>query len=205
MAWRTFIAIELDAPLIEALRAPIQGLDGIAAVRPSAAAGIHLTLNFLGTVDPGRVDELAQWIGPLVAGRPRFEVEVRGVGAFPSVRRPQVLYADLARSRAEPLIGLQAALRPALLAAGLPIEARPFKPHLTLGRARRPLKPDEVRAVEAWLRRWEPSVFGTQAVTEAVLMRSELGGGPPRYSALHRFPLEEELRPGGFEPPHPGP
>lgn len=191
MGWRTFIAIELDAPLSEALRLPIQGLAGIAPVRPSTPAGIHLTLHFLGAIDPGRVDELAQRIGPPVGGRPPFRVEVRGVGAFPSVRRPQVFYASLEPSQTEPLIGLQAALRPALLAAGLPIEARPFRPHLTLGRARRPLQPDEARAVEAWQRRWGQSAFGTLAVTEVVLMRSELGGGPPRYSALHRFPLGE--------------
>lgn len=191
MGWRTFIAIELDARLIEALRPPIAGLGGIAAVRPSAAEGIHLTLHFLGSIAPALVDHLAERIGPLAAGQPGFDVEVRGVGAFPSVRRPRVLYAGLERAQSAPLIGLQAGIGPALLEAGLAVEARPFTPHLTLGRARRPVKPDEARALEGWHERWARSVFGSLAVREVVLMRSELGGGPPRYRALHRFSLGE--------------
>jgi RNA 2',3'-cyclic 3'-phosphodiesterase len=191
MAWRTFIAIELPASVRERLQAPIDALAPIGdALRGGRPEGIHLTLHFLGAVEEGSIAELADRVGAALRGQQPLTVEVAGVGAFPSIPRAQVLYADIGGPQRERLIALQASIRPALEGAGLPIEARPFKPHLTLARARRPLRAEERRAVEAWSEKWKPVRFGQMDVGGVSLFRSELGGGPPRYTTLREFPLQ---------------
>ena len=188
--WRAFIAAELTPELLGALRPALESLSEVPALRGSAPHAIHLTLHFLGSLDPGLLDELAERAALVVAPFPPFDVLVRGVGAFPSTRRPQVLYAGVEQPEGEPLLVLQGAITPVIAGLGLPVESRPFKPHLTLARARRQLSRDEMARVEAWSRRWGADRFGPLVIREVALLRSELGGGPPRYTTLRRFPLQ---------------
>jgi RNA 2',3'-cyclic 3'-phosphodiesterase len=188
--WRAFIAAELTPELLGALGPALESLGAVSALRASAPQAIHLTLHFLGSVDPGRLDELAERAAPVVALSPPFEAVIRGVGAFPSLRRPQVLYAGVEQPEGEPLLALQGAIAPVIAGLGLPLESRPFRPHLTLARARRRLDRDEMAGVEAWSRRWAAARFGPLPIRELALLRSELGGGPPRYTTLRRLPLQ---------------
>lgn len=185
--WRAFIAAELDSPLKAALAEAARALGEIPAVRASVPDGIHLTIHFLGNVDPPVLDELADRIRPVVAQLTPFRVEVRGVGAFPTRRRPQVFYAGLDADALPPLRALHESTRPAIEAVGLAPEGRRFTPHLTLGRVRHPVRGEDARRVEAWLRTHEGERFGVLPVQDVVLMRSELGAGPPRYTVLQRF------------------
>ncbi|HYM51003.1 MAG TPA: RNA 2',3'-cyclic phosphodiesterase [Candidatus Limnocylindrales bacterium] len=188
--WRTFIAIALPSPLQQALRAPIAGLADVDAARTSAVDRIHLTLHFLGNLSPDAVAELGDRIAPRLVEQPPFEVEVAGVGAFPSLRRPQTLYADLREPGLDRVIGLQASLRPALEEAGLAVDRRAYRPHLTLARLRRPPRAQERRRLEEWAATLRDARFGALQVDRVSLMRSELGGGPPRYTELRTFPLQ---------------
>ena len=95
-----------------------------------------------------------------------------------------VVWLDLASGR-EPAAALAAATEGACVAAGLEPERRPFRPHLTLARSRErfgsvlpdlPPAPD----LEPW------------TATDMILYESRLGGGPPVYTPLERFPLEAE-------------
>jgi 2'-5' RNA ligase len=132
---RTFIAIELSPAvrgcLGEAQRAlrrhvtsPLRWVD---------PDGAHLTLKFLGYIDDAKVEEIHGAMRQAAEGSRPFDIATGEVGAFPSMRRPRVLWIGLGGDLA-PLMALQEALEAALEPLGFTREARAFSPHLTLGR-----------------------------------------------------------------------
>jgi 2'-5' RNA ligase len=176
---RTFLAFEtgddLRARLQSLGREVAAGSPGLRLVRPE---GIHLTLRFLGAATPERLEELSRRVGRSAAECPGGEAEVEGLGLFPPRGDPRVLWIGLGLPAS--VLELQRACEDAAVAAGFPREARPFRPHLTLGRwrdrARRPTLP--------------PAVGGRLALRELCLFRSELLAGGARYTPLVRFPLK---------------
>jgi RNA 2',3'-cyclic 3'-phosphodiesterase len=178
---RAFFAVELGAAARRAAEAATRELrgrpggDGVRWVRPEA---LHVTLRFLGGVDPGRLAALAACArGELAALRP-FRVSLGAAELFPTPRRPRVV--SLAVDPEAPLAELAQALERAAGALGLAPEERPFRAHLTLGRVRDRRFPDvaglAVPAEEV-------------AVDEVVLYRSELAPTGARYSPLERLAL----------------
>jgi 2'-5' RNA ligase len=111
------------------------------------------------------------------------------VGAFPDIRRPRVVWAGIAGADLPKLIALQADLGDALRHAGMSVEDR-FHAHLTLGRVRRPLKAQERTMLSDWSARWAGAAFGDVPLDRIRLLRSQLGGGPPKYTTLATFDLQ---------------
>lgn len=178
---RAFVAIDLDAParraataLQQQLRAAPDG-DRVRWVRPE---GLHVTLRFLGQIDPPQVDVVAHHVGREVAGCAPFSMTLGPARAFPTPRRPRVVTVDL--GPAEPLGELAAAAERGVVAAGFEPEERPFRAHLTLGRLRGGRAPDLGDA---------PAVGSSSTVSEIVLFQSHLGSGGSRYASLARMPL----------------
>ena len=95
----------------------------------------HLTLLFLGGVPEPQLPGLVAAAAPAVAATPPMRLRLAGAGRFGSVRRPQVAWAGLAGDVA-PLVALAGRLAAVARTCGLPVEDRPFRPHLTLGRWR---------------------------------------------------------------------
>jgi RNA 2',3'-cyclic 3'-phosphodiesterase len=130
---RTFIAI----PLPEECRNMIlQVQDQMrsfgADVRWTAIPSIHLTLKFLGEIDRGALPQLAAALRQQ-AVRPGFAVCIRGLGAFPELRHPKVLWYGI-EGATDRLALLQAAIETACESLGFKREERAYHPHLTLGR-----------------------------------------------------------------------
>src|SRR5205814_1732929 len=96
---------------------------------------LHVTLKFLGETRRADLPRLAEALRELAAHRTSFEAEVGGVGAFPNVRRPDVVWLAV-KTGQEALMELAAAVEEACAALGWPREAKPFRAHLTLGRSR---------------------------------------------------------------------
>jgi 2'-5' RNA ligase len=59
-----------------------------------------------------------------------------------------------------------------------------------LGRVRRPLKAQERTMLSDWSARWVGAAFGDLPVDRIRLLRSQLGGGPPKYTTLATFDLQ---------------
>jgi 2'-5' RNA ligase len=188
--WRVFLAIEVPDGVRAALRAPLAALEPLSTlVRINPVERMHLTLHFLGHLPPADVEQLPSTLAPIVAGQRRLRLAVQGVGAFPGIGRPQVLWAGVTGPDLDGLIALQAEIGRALRAPGLKTEDR-FHPHLTLGRVRRPPKGDERKGLREWTARWDAVLFGDLPVNDVQLMRSQLGAGPPRYTTLATFALQ---------------
>ncbi|MFP4309053.1 MAG: RNA 2',3'-cyclic phosphodiesterase, partial [Desulfococcaceae bacterium] len=100
---RAFIAFSLPEPVIAHLRILQKslrdaGLDDLRFVRPE---NIHLTLRFLGDVDPSAVDAIAGAMAEAAAEAAPLSLTARGIGAFPAVRKARVVWAGLAGETAE--------------------------------------------------------------------------------------------------------
>jgi 2'-5' RNA ligase len=140
----------------------------------------HLTLRFLGEVDEVGLDRVVREVD--AAGRgAAFPVRWGALGAFPRPRRANVLWLGLEQGEAE-AGRLAAVVEEAVEGAGFPPEDRPFRGHLTLSR----IRPDQ--DVTAVLAAVPPLGLG-MTVDRAVLYRSHLGRGGPRYEQVEAFPL----------------
>jgi 2'-5' RNA ligase len=136
------------------------------------------------------VEQLGPALAAVVSRHQRFRLDVQGVGAFPNMGRPRVLWTGIAGADVHRLDALQAELSDTLRTAGVTLEGERFHPHLTLGRVRRPLKTAERAVLRDWSARWGAAAFGEVPVDQVRLMRSQLGGGPPRYTTLATFDLQ---------------
>jgi 2'-5' RNA ligase len=189
--WRVFLAIEVPDAVREALTGPLEALLPLhESIRINPTDRMHLTLHFLGHLPRPVVELLPPALAPVVVRHHRFRLTAQGVGAFPALARPRVLWAAISGADLPRLNALQAELGDALRTAGLTVEGNRFHPHLTLGRVRRPLKAPERAGLRDWSVRWGSAGFGEVPVNTVRLMRSQLGGGPPRYTTLTTFDLQ---------------
>lgn len=182
---RLFVAIELPAETraeVARATAPLRDLDD--ALRWSRAETLHVTLAFLGTMEESRVGELTAALEGAAAAVAPFELTIRGVGGFPGLRRPRVVWAGV-DAPAE-LGRLHQRVEAALAPRGYTAERRPFAPHLTLARVRggraRPIPALEEAAGGVELET-------TLLVREIALMQSLLGAGGARYARVAAVPL----------------
>ncbi len=184
---RLFVAI----PLPEALRVELVdwargGRDILGAARFVEAPYLHLTLRFLGEVEGERTRELLQSLALASAGHRRLDLTLAGPGTLPRRSRARVACLDVEAGAA---LGR---LREAMAGAceetlDLPRDTRPFRPHVTLARTRRPWR---ASACGAWRARPCPLRGRSFAVTYVSLMESVLSPTGARYSSIGRVDLE---------------
>jgi 2'-5' RNA ligase len=188
--WRVFLAVEVPQTVRAALSELLNALQPLhEALRINPVERMHLTLHFLGHLPRSEVERLEVALAPIVLRHQRFGLAAEGVGAFPDIRRPRVVWAGIAGADLPKLIALQADLGDALRHAGMSVEDR-FHAHLTLGRVRRPLKAQERTMLSDWSARWAGAAFGDVPLDRIRLLRSQLGGGPPKYTTLATFDLQ---------------
>ena len=188
---RLFIALPLPAGVRERL----EGAQAVAhrlalPLRLTRAEGLHLTLAFLGETPEDRVDALRGVIDEAARGVAPFRLELAGLGAFPSARRPRVLWVGLAGDLTE-LARLHAALSDRLADAGFRVEEREFRPHVTLGRSTGEWTTAQLEALGRLLDA-PVSATGSWSADALHLMRSELRRDGARYTTLYTSPLVGE-------------
>jgi 2'-5' RNA ligase len=180
---RLFLALDLPHDVRDAIGRARRDLEPrLPGWRWTRAEGVHVTLRFLGEVDDSRLADLApRWERAALAATGPISLEVRGLGCFPSSRRPRVLWVGVAE---EPdrgrLRALAAATEREARAAGFAAEERGFRPHATLARA--VAGPASAPPEAEWS-------FGRAWIESLTLFRSDLGPGGARYTALATFPL----------------
>ena len=133
---RAFVAVELAQEALETLVRVQEAIAGDGLnIRWVRRENIHLTLKFLGEVPVDRVDAVAGAMGEAARHCPAMVVTVQGLGVFPGMNRPRILWAGL-HGDTRALGALHRRLDQALARCGFEPEKRPFKAHLTLGRFR---------------------------------------------------------------------
>lgn len=135
---RSFIAIELPQETqreLAHLQERLKRDCGYCPARWAAPEGIHLTLNFLGDVPLAKLDNIKSAVTQASAVMDAFELTLSGLGAFPDVERPHVVWVGL-KGDVEKMSEIQKRLEQLLTGLGFSPEKRPFSPHLTLARVR---------------------------------------------------------------------
>jgi 2'-5' RNA ligase len=182
---RLFVAIALPSETLQMLQALGRELQQIdAEVRWVRPESMHLTLEFIGEVDEGRVAELAGALERSASTHSSFELRAAGLGAFPERGAPRVVWFGIADPEGR-LERLQADVARACASVGLHPEERAFHPHLTLGRVqgKRNLRPlaDRIRIGSA-----SASSFPVSRIN---LYQSTLRRSGAIYGVVREFPL----------------
>jgi 2'-5' RNA ligase len=184
---RLFVAVDVDAPSRAAIAAEQQRLRAAAErgsplrwVRPEQ---LHLTLVFLGEVDDARADDVIAAIGQPVE-QPPIDLVFAGQGVFPPRGAPRALWIGLGSGDAE-LRALQRVLADRVARLAIPLESRPFSPHLTLGRWKAS-RPSDRAIVES---AFHDRIVARLRVDRATLYRSRISSAGPTYIELTRATL----------------
>jgi 2'-5' RNA ligase len=192
---RAFIAIKLSDDLkghIERVQTELKrqaeklgAQGGIGWVRP---AGIHLTLKFLGDISETQVELLGTSLREAAAKVQPFGLEVRGIGGFPNMHSPRVIWLGVygGNQEMEALRHVQAAVEDGAAALDFSKESRAFTPHLTLARVRdrRP-----ARALATMLPEHRDRVVGAWTAGSVALIQSELNRDGAVYTTLLEVPF----------------
>jgi len=134
---RAFIAVELP----EGLKTELTGLKSLLkktsppVVKWVDPNSIHITLKFFGEISEDSIDELMLALEESAQGVPLFKLEVSDVGAFPDLRRAQVVWVGV-KGEVDKIAQLQQRIESNTEQLGFPRESRVFTPHLTIGRVR---------------------------------------------------------------------
>lgn len=174
---RLFVALQIT----EELRARFAALIGAfremtPPLKWVGAENLHVTLKFIGHIADDRLPAIQTALAGVRAAQP-MELRFRGLGFFPNEKRPRVFWLGIEAPPALPQ--LAAGIDNALYSLGIPLETRPFSPHLTLARA------DESH-------RRLPDAFRT-----AVTQRAAQDLGALDTDAFHL--VQSKLKPGGAE------
>ena len=179
-----------------ALRPPeeaVEHLDEFLAVRREAgpfrwtmAEQLHVTLAFLAQVPDRALDDLVERLGRAAHRRTPVTTRIAGGGAFPHARAARVLWAGLALDDAgqTEVSRMATGARAAASKAGIAVEGRRFRPHLTVARLGRP------EEVSSWVRLLDAYEGPEWATTTVSLIASHLGQGPrnrPRHEVVEEF------------------
>lgn len=147
---------------------------------------MHITLRFLGSTGGDRVDRIRAALQEVAREHRQISVRLHGVGAFPNLRRPRVLW--FGADGGSDLLALQADVERAVAALGFEAEGRAWSPHLTLARAQSKVRPASFSGLAAIADAVEyESVLQVRTVD---LMRSHTGPGGARYERI----LQASLR-----------
>ena len=188
---RAFVAVVLDEGVRSAVAAAIERFRPLgSAVAWVPPRNLHVTLHFLGDQSEERLADAEAALADAAAGSAPLDVTFHGIGAFPGLERPRILWVGLAHGALE-VRRLQARVTDALAVRGFGKEERAWHPHLTIGRVHdeRRWRRETGPPLRSALAQAATTTFGTQRVAEVALMRSELSPAGARYTLRRALSL----------------
>jgi 2'-5' RNA ligase len=195
---RVFIAIDLDPKIrqtIKSIQDHLRTIDcNVTWVRPE---NVHLTLKFLGEINPKRIDSLIPELSNALQNIDPILTKLTQLGAFPSIQYPRVLWIGL-KDHHQQIFQLVSSLEKRLATIGFKKERKAFSLHITIGRIRSPKNINKLsHAISSYTL---PSRI-TQTVLSVALYKSTLTPQGPIYEVLKRFPLYKNKSSGHINPP----
>jgi 2'-5' RNA ligase len=192
-ALRLFVAVELPggvrdalARTLDALQHDLHDATALRWVRPEA---IHITLKFLGAVDPVRLPAVHTALRIGVRAAQPLELVPDAIGSFGGRRNLRVVWLGVGGDLSA-LTALAADVDAALGPLGFPREQRPFSAHLTLARSRDEAPAAVREQIFGMLAAFDPPAIPAFRVASVSLMRSTLGRGGAVYERIGAYPLD---------------
>ena len=190
---RAFIAIDLSEEIYRRLDEVAQNLQerlsGV-PIRWVPVRNVHVTLKFLGDVSIKNLEVLKKLLETEAHGHVPFEISVGDLGAFPSERRPRVLWIGV--EAPQELTALQRGIEAETARLGYAPEDRPFSPHLTLGRVGRNANSQDLHRVGEVLKTYKVGFLGATRIQAVHLYRSDLQPGGAVYTQLYTAILDAQ-------------
>ena len=180
MTKRLFIAIEVPEEIKKELLKIQQQFysSGAKLVKPEH---MHLTMIFLGEVEKVWIKEISEICQKVAINFQPFYIHLTGLGAFPKSHCPHTIWVGIEKSNQ--LILLQKEISWELIHKKFKIEERPFAPHLTIARLKKPIN------IQEYLEKNISIDLGSFQAKELVLFQSELFPEGPRHTAIKVFPI----------------
>ena len=172
---RVFVAIEISKEEILKKIQTFQKNVGIDA-KPTKIDQIHFTLKFLGEIDQVRYDQVKDVMEKISFSS--FNISLKGVGVFPNLKNPRVIWIGVDKNGVEKLISIANEVGIKLTVLGFEKEKK-FKPHLTVFRVKK--KIDDISSI---MKEYETVEFGVQTISKIKVKRSVLSPKGPEYSDL---------------------
>jgi len=184
---RLFVALDFPESIRGTIRELVVCLKPLAdQARWTRVEGMHVTLKFIGHVEQEQCERIVAALASIHLHDP-VDLRFRGVGFFPSGRRPRVFWCGIEAS--PNLAELVAEIERALLPLGIPAEKREFVPHLTLARF------DSPRGLGKLVEKSEEVKFldlGATRQGQFHLLKSVLKRSGAEYTKLNSFAFAEE-------------
>ncbi len=195
---RAFIAIEFSGQVCEAIQKQtgrLRQILGDNLVRWVSTHNMHLTLKFLGDTTSSYLDFLKQLLIHEAEAHSQFDMQLGGLGAFPTLRRPRLLWIGI-HAPAE-LAALQKSIETGAARLGYEQEERVFSPHLTIGRIHPNVDTLEQQKIRAALETIQLGNIGVVRVDSVHLFKSDLRPGGSIYTKLFSASLSKnhEVKP----------
>jgi 2'-5' RNA ligase len=187
MGIRSFLAFELPDD-IKTIVARVSGeirktsLD-VRWVRPQF---IHLTVVFMGDIESEQIPSMGESLGAVCSRHSPFTIFLKPMGCFPNIRNPRVIWLGI-DGDLERMSRFRDDLLHALSSFGIKEEERAFRPHLTLGRFKKPGK--RQTELEQLLATYKELSSPARTLSELVLFRSDLKPGGAVYTKMVSWPL----------------
>jgi len=187
---RCFIAVELPEEIkagLSRLQAKLKS-GNECPVKWVDPYSIHLTLKFLGNVNADMTGEITEAMAEGAKGVSPLQLEIKGLGVFPNLRRVQVIWVGMS-GEVDKLLPLQKGIESNLEILGFTPEARAFTPHLTLGRVRDQASADERQKLGELIAGTKFELAYPFPVNAINLMRSQLSREGAIYSRVSSVEL----------------
>lgn len=182
---RTFIAVPLPDKLKQDVDRLIVGLKPLASgISWVKAANLHFTLRFLGDIDSTTIPVLKKTIESRIGTLSRFELNLLGLGCFPNLNRPRVIWVG-AGGAIDKIKGLASGVEEACRQCGYGPADKPFAPHLIIGRVKFPSGLDKLTE-SLKTTRFETELF---AIERVVMYKSDLTPRGPIYTSMGEIRL----------------
>ena len=186
---RLFLAVPLKQIFLQEIKDVLAKLKakvpGVKWVEPEQ---VHITLHFFGDVPASDVDRISSAMQEILPQFWPVNIRLSGVGGFPDLKRPRVIWLGL-EEESGGLSKLHQAVQAKVRQLGFEIEPRSFKPHATLGRVKK--VPHGFSFCEEFPK-IEPIVPpAEQSLDHFVLFQSKLLPQGAKYEILKTFPLTQ--------------
>ncbi|MBS3812211.1 RNA 2',3'-cyclic phosphodiesterase [Candidatus Bipolaricaulota bacterium] len=189
---RTFFCLEIPEETRKRMAKLSEDIYQPAYVKWVDPANLHVTLKFLGEVEPSRVDEIEEAAKAPADHNPAFTMEIDKLGSFPKVSYPKVIWLGSSSEPAE-IHSLYADLEEEMAGLGFDPEERDYIPHITLGRTKEKNN-GRIKEMGRELESFSVGENWEVEIDELTLMESELRRDGPVYTPLFKLPLQGEDR-----------
>ncbi len=182
---RAFVGVRIDPKMTQKIsEVQSQLTRSLTGIRWVVQENLHFTLKFLGAVEEEKITSIIKAVGRVVRPARPFSLTAGGIGVFPDIRKPRVLWVGL---EAQGLQTLSQKVEAALEPLGFAPEKRGFKPHLTIGRWRNFTA--KAQRLREEIDHWKDQDFGQSTVEEVVIFQSILKPNGAVYSPLQIITL----------------